>query len=1067
MSFSSAIDEGEGQIPHGWLGDASDDPRDVAVQEPEAEDEADGWEIVSRHGAAPMTGGRGGRPRSSSGDYSPFGDRFAADEPEIPEDLIMGCLDPECDLQFSECCERFRCGRCHLLFCEKHIVVWPLLRGAGADSRGTCSGGPGSSAEMFGGGGGGGTCDITRGGGTWTGNSASSRSKSPRPQPVTLAEAALGMPVSTSLPTVSLCNECIRSLSPPPAPTRRPTLGPKNLEMADPQSQPGGAAQPSGTDVAALAAELQALQDMPIAKIKGYSTDEDEPASRVVARGLLMRLLARLRRCLRPWADAEREWVWRLREELIALEPGWLAQFVSQASWESFEEARGISGLIQKAYARRLICGREALQILAVLGRRASSVVETLGERQLGLIATHAAEAIGTLGKGELACCLELLLDAAQSLGSAGATGGRRAIVGALLCAAGGDAGPSAASLRGELFWALEARSATAAMTWGGGADHCGVGDGASGGGSAAATAPAETRMGWASLALEELLRSLSNDQELGLLRQRTWVQHLERGEVACARNEPGPWGEARAFPLAVWPPGRLCLGLDGQPRGAASKSAPVILRCRCMEETNSHQDVTVEKLEKLVVPSAASAELPAPPVNVGDGGGAVASSAGLLLKRDSGMRREQQVGQTLRLLERLIWEEESLCDLLTRAGLQPEDVRATYTIAMTGPATAIVEFVEGACTLREVRAAAHQRTSVSAPVGGVGNMGTLLEFLRQNNNSRDLPRALARLACTSAISAVLSFVAGLGDRHHENFMVTTDGRLLHVDYGYALGREPLDAVLIHYAVQGGRPIATLQYEELYEALGQNLVRRVFWPVARAAYLRVRMHAGLLVEMVNAAVMRDVRWGRHQLVKSAAADQREWGTAQAFVARRCATALSDSAAERFIHALLWHCARHERGAKFRDELRGLCIREKTHYAVSRAYGAALATGRSASAAVGMAATVVGNIAAASGGTHHRAGGGCGGTVVATSDGVGNDGHEWNRLRAGSPYGVGAGGGTRSSVATTPARRSAPAEPRGLAAGLMLGVRELLKETSAASDHGTRSGGYGGSVTRRR
>ena len=36
--------------------------------------------------------------------------------------------------------------------------------------------------------------------------------------------------------------------------------------------------------------------------------------------------------------------------------------------------------------------------------------------------------------------------------------------------------------------------------------------------------------------------------------------------------------------------------------------------------------------------------------------------------------------------------------------------------------------------------------------------------------------------------------------------MVTVDGRLVHVDFGYALGKEPLDSVLIHFAVQGFQP---------------------------------------------------------------------------------------------------------------------------------------------------------------------------------------------------------------------------------------------------------------------
>merc|ERR1712194_889888 len=133
---------------------------------------------------------------------------------------------------------------------------------------------------------------------------------------------------------------------------------------------------------------------------------------------------------------------------------------------------------------------------------------------------------------------------------------------------------------------------------------------------------------------------------------------------------------------------------------------------------------------------------------------------------------------------------------------------------------------------------------------------------------------------------------------------------------------------------------------------GPNVVRSVFWPVARAAYLRVRLHAGLLVEMVHTAVVRDVRWGNQYGI---AANERAWLRAQAFVAHRCVTSLSDAAAERFIDALLLHCARHERGSKFRDELKSLCLKEKTQQGLTKAYSVgAFLIGSTASAAKGVA-----------------------------------------------------------------------------------------------------------------
>lgn len=325
-----------------------------------------------------------------------------------------------------------------------------------------------------------------------------------------------------------------------------------------------------------------------------------------------------------------------------------------------------------------------------------------------------------------------------------------------------------------------------------------------------------------------------------------------------------------------------------------------------------------------------------APPPTLGKGGtgstttpDGTAGGAGLLLKRDPGMRLEQQVGQTLRLLELLIWEDPKLQALLEEKQLTTEDVRVTYTIAMTGPDTAIVEFVEGAKTLREVRAGRGQPAAAGASFSekmfGAGDRGSLLAYLRNHNpDPQDREKALSRLAFTSAVSAVLSFVAGLGDRHHENFMATCDGRLLHVDYGYALGREPLDSMLIHYAMTGGRPATLLQYEELMEALDPKCLQHIFWATVKLAYNRVRQHAGLFSELVFAAMARDP-WQRDPRADPAASQQ-AWATAQHFVSKRCATTISNDSAQAFVHQFLRHCARHEAGARLRDGIKGFVHR---------------------------------------------------------------------------------------------------------------------------------------------
>lgn len=451
----------------------------------------------------------------------------------------------------------------------------------------------------------------------------------------------------------------------------------------------------------------------------------------------------------------------------------------------------------------------------------------------------------------------------------------------------------------------------------------------------------------WQSKALQELLKNLPQEGELDLMRQHAWVRHMEHGDYDCCTFEPA-WGDTRTFPLAVWPAYRRCTGLHSLQK-AESKSAPLIAKCRYKDDSS--------------LPGAPAKKSQAKAgSHANHRHGERPNTSGVLLKKDPDMHKEQQVGQVLRLLEILIWKDSELQDLLQREGLDPEDVRATYTIVMTGPGTAMLEFIDGARTLREVRSGLDTSLVSSRLFFSKGEKGTLNTFLRRNNKGEDLPKSLKRLAFTAAISAVLSFVAGLGDRHHENFMVTVDGRLVHVDFGWALGKEPLDAMLIHFAVQGGRPATTIQYDELMDAVGHDMMDRIFWPVVCKAYLCVRRYPGLLAEMFYTAMLRERGAARGAAAGPAPRGPRAWRDAQSFVARNCAAAMPEESAQRFIHSLLQHCTRMERAAHVRDELKGLRLGEKTTEAVSKAWNYAKNTTRSAGSgtrsAAGRAAEVI-------------------------------------------------------------------------------------------------------------
>lgn len=82
-----------------------------------------------------------------------------------------------------------------------------------------------------------------------------------------------------------------------------------------------------------------------------------------------------------------------------------------------------------------------------------------------------------------------------------------------------------------------------------------------------------------------------------------------------------------------------------------------------------------------------------------------------------------------------------------------------------------------------------------------------------------------------SAGYCVITYLLGVGDRHLDNLLLTKDGNLFHIDFGYILGRDPKPM-----------PPPMKLSKEMVEAMGgyQSEYYKEFQKLCYTAFLHLR-----------------------------------------------------------------------------------------------------------------------------------------------------------------------------------------------------------------------------------
>ena len=138
-----------------------------------------------------------------------------------------------------------------------------------------------------------------------------------------------------------------------------------------------------------------------------------------------------------------------------------------------------------------------------------------------------------------------------------------------------------------------------------------------------------------------------------------------------------------------------------------------------------------------------------------------------VIFKDGDDLRQDQLVQQIIQLMDRL----------LRRENL---DLRLTpYKVLATKPKQGFVQYIP-AIPVREILATEN----------------TLMNFMRKHNPCEHGPYGIAPDVMDNYIRScagycIITYILGVGDRHHDNLLLTHTGKLFHIDFGYLLGRDP------------------------------------------------------------------------------------------------------------------------------------------------------------------------------------------------------------------------------------------------------------------------------------
>jgi hypothetical protein len=136
------------------------------------------------------------------------------------------------------------------------------------------------------------------------------------------------------------------------------------------------------------------------------------------------------------------------------------------------------------------------------------------------------------------------------------------------------------------------------------------------------------------------------------------------------------------------------------------------------------------------------------------------------IMYKNEDVRKDQIIMNIIYLMESIVLKEEGVNLEVVRYNILPIDNRS-----------GLIEIIDEAETVYYIQEKLKSN---------------ITNYIFENNEDSTVKSIRSKFIKSVAAYCVITYLLGIGDRHLDNIMITKDGRLFHVDFGYILGLDPV-----------------------------------------------------------------------------------------------------------------------------------------------------------------------------------------------------------------------------------------------------------------------------------